>query len=400
MTKSKDAPTKGPALYENWKGLVAGTPLLKTFEIPLFTDAHITGAISEGYGPYQFLNTVPGLGDTHALRPSIVWRLDTYIETERNDIDATDEGRYHGGWLSDEAAALMSLCLGIRVRPGGITREFMPNDDPKGMPTEWAYDEKPVLIFPAFRRGLMVPAAVGTHSLDDLAPLAALPQLTPTESIALIRSARLYQESLWVAESEPNLSWLLMISAIETAASHWREAKDPPLARLQATMPKLETALMEAGGEALTEKIAKMVAPFMGSTKKFLDFMIAFIPDAPVERPWEKGQHSWDAESLRASLNKIYGYRSRALHGGTPFPAPMCSPAMGFGEIGASGKRVLEEVPVGNIGMLGSTWVADDIPMYLHVFEHIVRNALRNWWNSMTPPTALAEPVEDAPFET
>jgi len=35
--------------------------------------------------------------------------------------------------------------------------------------------------------------------------------------VALTRAARLYQDALWMIESEPSLAWLLLVSAIETA---------------------------------------------------------------------------------------------------------------------------------------------------------------------------------------
>lgn len=50
----------------------------------------------------------------------------------------------------------------------------------------------------------------------------------------------------------------------------------------------------------------------------------------------------------------------------------------------------LEEV---NMGFAMSTkrkvWMAGDTPMLLHVFEHIVRNALLKWWNELALKKAL-----------
>ena len=33
------------------------------------------------------------------------------------------------------------------------------------------------------------------------------------------------------------------------------------------------------------------------------------------------------------------------------------------------------------------TWVHEDVPLHLHVFEYIVRNALLDWWRQMAKPT-------------
>ena len=67
--------------------------------------------------------------------------------------------------------------------------------------------------------------------------ISSLPSLGAEQAIALVRSARLYQDALWLAESEPNLSWLLLVSAIETAANLWRSRKDLPLERLKESRP-------------------------------------------------------------------------------------------------------------------------------------------------------------------
>ena len=42
----------GPPSYENWKASSQDSSLLGGYEVPLFTDAHITGEILEGFGPY------------------------------------------------------------------------------------------------------------------------------------------------------------------------------------------------------------------------------------------------------------------------------------------------------------------------------------------------------------
>jgi hypothetical protein len=92
----------------------------------------------------------------------------------------------------------------------------------------------------------------------------------------------------------------------------------------EGPQPDLEEILKQYGGDELVLKVAEEVAPYMVSTKKFVDFVLAFLPDPPSVRPSEWAQHSWDRKSMKASLETIYTYRSKALHGGKPFPAPMC----------------------------------------------------------------------------
>jgi hypothetical protein len=37
------------------------------------------------------------------------------------------------------------------------------------------------------------------------------------------RAARLYQDALWIVESEPNLAWIMLVSTVETAAKEWSD---------------------------------------------------------------------------------------------------------------------------------------------------------------------------------
>jgi hypothetical protein len=80
---------------------------------------------------------------------------------------------------------------------------------------------------------------------------------------------------------------------------------------------------------------------------------------------------------MKRALKKIYDYRSRALHNGTPFPLPMC-------ECPTIHESIFAEKPFAlAYATSGGVWIADDIPMYLNTFEYIARNALINWWRSM-----------------
>jgi hypothetical protein len=387
--KDQERRDRGPFAYENWVLSLRDAPRQMSFEYPLFTDAHITGMVTEGYGPYQFLNTIASVKRGSARKyPAIVLRMNSYLVYDpETDWSRTDESRYHGGLIHDEVAALLSLCLGIRFKAGGYTRIFEPDKDPVGLPVHYSFEDDPVL--PETTREYVIPQAVGTHSLDDVAPFKNLAVLSPGEAIALVRAARLYQDGLWIAESEPALSWLMLVSAVETAAHAWKETEETPLERLQASRPELENLLREAGGEQFLLKVAEQIAPYMGATRKFIDFVLAFLPEPPPERPVEWAQHPWDESSMKRSMQMIYKYRSRALHGGTPFPAPMSLPPMSL-----EGRRI--EVPSGATGTKGSVWVARDLPMLLHTFEYIARKALLKWWESMAARrTGQARPASE-----
>ena len=376
MDKKEIVPTLiGPAFHENWHKSLRGEVLRVAYEVPLFTDARFTGMVTEGYGPYQFLNTISRHDKT--MRAALVLRANSYLVFQLDEELETNEEHYHGGWLADEAAALVSLCLGVRLKAGSVSREFGAND-PKGSPRGWD-EHRPALNINDPKRLIVPSAANDQRSLDALAPLQSLSKLSPRAAGVLIRAARLYQEALWICESEPELSWLLIVSAVEAAAGFWRPGTEAPVEKLKISRPKLEPLLLKAGGTELLEAVATEIAPYMGATKKFIDFMKEFLPAPPQQRPWEWAQHSWDEKPMRNTLKCIYSYRSRALHGGTPFPAPMCHAPMKLEE-------AYEEKPSDLAAGTGThTWVAKDIPIHLHTFEYMVRGALLQWWDSLIP---------------
>lgn len=367
---------KGPFAYENWKAFRKGK-FIEAFEYPLYTDAWIVGEISEGLGPYELINTVPHRNQRRH-RPSLILRSAEFTNRETPAMSKTDDQRYHGGLLSDEIASLISLSLGIRMKSGGATRMFDSSGDPRGRPTEgWGYGDIPIV--PDTSEKPVLPNSRGQHDISDAKILSSLPNMTPRQAIALVRAARLYQEAMWMSDTAPELSWLMFVSAIETAAGEWREEKDSPIEKLRTSRPELERLLKQYGEEELVEKVAEIIAPYMGATKTFEDFALEYLPPPPKIRPAEAFQHSWDKKAMKASLGKIYKYRSRALHGGTPFPAPMCEAPDRLSD------DIDLEIPTGLASSsLGAVWVAKDTPMLLHTFEYIVRNVLIAWWTSIT----------------
>ncbi len=369
-----------PFSYENWHAQIAGSSAHVWYETPLFTDAHIIGAVEEGLGPYQLLNAVPRETMRHT-RPTIVLRVREY---ERPQIDLlqlkrTNDDRYHGGELADELAALVSLHLGIRLKAGAMTRVCWGGGaDPLGRPAAWLDEADPLL--PHIHRSPIVPRALDQHSLDDLELLPHFFVVAPARAVALVRAARLYQEGLWIAESAPELSWLMFVAAVETAAFSWRAGKESPVERLRAERRDVVKKLETAGGPALAEWVARRIAPFIGSTKKFVDFLLEHLPDAPQPRPPEFFAHPWTRNALERSLEIIYDRRSRALHGGKPFPPPMCAAP---GHHGDAGEGWDETYGAPAMATRGSAWLKEDTPMLLSTFEYIARHALLTWWRSL-----------------
>jgi hypothetical protein len=367
---------QGTFAYENWRLHNRGLPVESALEYPLFSDAKVMGELTEGLGPYQIINCIaePKV-DPH--RPILVLRTSYHGNWDYSDLNRTDAAQYHGGTSADEIAALISLGLGIRVKAGGATRWFSPEGDPKGRP--WSFREHgrpdPVITHSAW--GAILPNAQLERTLEPERRLLKFAELSPADSVTLVRAARLYQDAIWIAESEPALSWVLLVSAIETVASEWRRTQDPPRDRMRYSRPELDSLLEERGGAELAEEVAQMIADFMGSGRKFSDFCLTFLPRTPSNRPAREAERiSWETNDLRKALRTIYNYRSLALHAGIPFPAPMCMPPGLYGDPTA-------ECSIGGAGALGGTWAKKDLPMFLHVFEYIVRHAILSWWDSL-----------------
>jgi hypothetical protein len=365
-------------VLQNWIARNCGSPISGTFEYPLYSDARFLQSIQNSGSPYNFFNAMPLRAEPGYVQASLILRLDDHIPHVRPDHSRTDASRYHGGSITDEIAALTSLCVGVRIRAGGVSRYFTnPGKEPLGIPVAW--DRRPIPSLNLDKDRLVLPHVVGNRGLQELERFSWLLQLSPDQSIALVRAARLYQDALWIAESEPALAWLMLVSSLETAANHWKSDNGTPVDRLTHLKPDLVKILKDAGGDCLVQRVASQIEPSLGATKKFVDFTSHFFPEPPIKRPREELQISWDIKQMKNPLQCIYGYRSKALHGGTPFPAPMCEPPFSNSE-----NEYAEKGTIGlAVGSSGGVWKAKDVPINLHVFHHIVRGALLKWWKGM-----------------
>lgn len=197
-----------------------------------------------------------------------------------------------------------------------------------------------------------------------------------------MKAARLYQNATWISDNAPELAWLFLVSAVESVANEWNFSRPPLEVLLREFEPKLvkllEEHAQENQKEKLVKKVANHVAPVKWSTKKFVSFILEFLPPEPTIRPPVAFQHEWTNEAFKKSLKLIYGYRSEVLHKGKSIPAPMCqNPHL-------IEKNQYAEVMIGLAMSTGnSVWRKEDIPMMLNTFEYLVRASILNWWKSL-----------------
>jgi hypothetical protein len=381
----KAHPLIGTASYDNWRAFIDGEPQIEEYEHLLYSDARLSGEVSTGLEPYGFLNLVPLIEEPGTVRAVFVIRWSCHVVFDLPNFDKTDASRYHGGGMIDEIAALASLKCGVRFRAGGLARRFEVRGDPKGRPVAWGPCPEPSMAIG--NRRLVLPTVTGEHSIMGVEQLKSFPSLRPKQAIALVRSARLYQDALWLAESEPNLSWLMLVGAVETAANIWSRSADSSLDRLKEdSRPALVEYLNATGIDGLADRVAKEFADVIGVGKKFREFLLTYLPEPPPERPPNYVQVDWSTDSLAQAFRNIYHYRSKALHDGMPFPAPMCQPPVKY----ESAWEAPEERPHG-MSVSGGTWLPDDLPMRLHIFEYITRHALNAWWSAMAAQCVHAE---------
>jgi hypothetical protein len=380
----------GPWGYANWRAFLADFPEAHASEYALISDAHFTGHLVSERSPYQVLNMVAREDGTAraalSLRVGVHWDRDVVSEklAEMGAAPApvSDSSRFHGGDLRDELAALLALALGTRVHAGEHTRDFRAGGDPRGRPVAYEGRRARPLVRSGDRH--IVPGVVGTRSLEtDL--LANYPTLKPATATALLRAARSYQEAVWVAEVDPSLAWLLLVSAVETAANQWypvdgRGSELTPAQLLALSKPNVVQELERAEGTDLVQRVADEIAHLFKATDKFIRFLERFMPDSPSARPPEFVALGWSKRKMREALSQVYELRSRALHAGVPYPPPMCEAPFPL-DVGANGVVPVAEIPYYTLSyQQGGFWVASDTPMILNTFEYITRNALQGWW--------------------
>ena len=395
-----------PACAANWKAVANGMPIQWTAEYPIFSDAWLTGEIKQQLGPYQLINTAsPRQKHEMHLYPAVVLRVDWHlpIDALSPNFSEPDATSYHGGYPEDEVAALLGLCIGARMKAGGATRHFDPEGDPRGRPSVYAHKIVQQIPLPRVKSRVL-PWTDRPHYVNeaDNPTFGRFHTLTYRNASAIVKAARLHQEALWIAEGAPEMAWVLLVTAIETAAFHWRNVTMSPRDWLENRKPELCAQFVKEKREDLLQLVADQMQ--FGATAQFRGFLEEFCPSAPAERPKDRRhQHPWEKRALKKSFCAIYSRRSNFVHSGIPFPAMMCmSPTRDDTD---RARPRYSEICLGSGFAVGGgswKWKKKDAPMQLHIFEYIVRGALLEWWKWCLPEvpylnTATESDLQKAP---
>lgn len=381
-SRKKGATPPPPVSWINWQAAKANSTATGAAEFAIFTDCRTVGELRDGIGPYAVLNTIPIFPDVFgSLEVANLPRQPQPITLRAHDhVPADPADPQSQNWLDnstvdDEIAALLSLALGRRFRGGGLSRRFWFNADadPLGQPYE--YGRRMPHLPQGYGRGLVIPEARSTANLSEAQPLLTrYGDLASDSAATVLRVSRAYRDGLWVAEGDPSEAWLRFVSAVETAGGTWTPGSVSNADTVRLSMPSVANALAEHGDE-YAQRVSDLLADLVGSTRRFVAFLLDNAPAAPLPRPSHSGV---DWTNLKPALAKAYSWRSLALHTGTPIPWGMSMPPMKTDTGGMT-----ETAP--GIGTIedGIELPLSELPMLLSTFEYIARNALVRWWASL-----------------
>ncbi|NGY65059.1 hypothetical protein G7043_39715 [Lentzea sp. NEAU-D13] len=369
----------GTDAWRNWIAFNDEKPETENADDELYSDRLFVGGPSS-HGPYALAAIIgrPLPGTLPTVRPAVRLHVgvhanlipDVVIDGE---LVPANSDAYHGGTASDEIAALVSLILGVRLRVAGTARLSGIHEHSEAHPP--IYLEVAPLAHPGRLGREYIPAALTRLAdLGQLDRLDSFPDLNEEAQVELVRAARAYATGLWWSNEDQNHAWLQLVTAIEIAANYRQTGQVTPQELVEDLWPELWAALQTAD-DAVRAEVSHQIAPQIRATKKFVDFLTECAPEPADLRP-PTGELDWTKMAQHAKL--IYRHRSKALHGGKPFPLPMLEQPR------HEANGAIQEVPWGlNTGGLGGVWDAKEAPMLLSTFEHIARGSLLNWWDEL-----------------
>ncbi|MEI7191467.1 hypothetical protein WCT98_07490 [Pectobacterium brasiliense] len=330
-------------------------------------------------GPYQFFFDSTAKGDS--VQTLITVRVKFYSVNQEKKEEY--ETLHFNANIGDEIAGLLSLSLGVKIFYAGISRTISPlyekykfsHDDPYGVPKIPNKFNPPPLsiteslpVLPSLNKDIYGNESI--KRLDNLIKASAI------QYKGFIRAACLYRDALEMVDYDPNLSWVLMVSAVETAAVLEKNQNSSAIETFELGSPELFSLLKSNNNENLLDDAALLIAPTLKATEKFINFCIKYFPVQPTHRAKDDNLRiDWRPENMKKILSVIYNYRSSYLHSGKRFPSIMSSSPIGD-----------EEMPsiVREKDYLNRIWKRKEVPINLHIFNYMVQNMLMNWCGSFS----------------
>lgn len=382
MTKSEPHDSLdhlGPPAWTNWHRFIddpGSHQGLHAVETNLYSDTRLTGSLelrenwgySQDGGPYRVLHAYGNGGpcDDGMVHPRYIFRA--MLVPEGKNWPKVVEGID----IEHEVAALLTLETGVRIHTGSRTRYINP-EDPVGSP-------RGELLHPGqVQRGSswhwLVPGLEMLSGVHQCALFVTYLKLSKPSAVALTRASMSYSSALWICESQPELAWLLFVTALECIAATVPLRTSDTAPALPVELDSVMAALPNDQREILTSYIQERTF----STRKFLELLQRFLPAAPMQRlhheptrPSE-GRLDWDWSRMKPLLKRVYDMRSKRLHAGVHFPVWMCDAPRKTSD----GQFVWEysERPK-NVRCPGSP------DLTLNTFAYITRMTILNWWRA------------------
>jgi hypothetical protein len=228
-----DAVGMGTDAWRNWNAFNEQNPETENADDELYSDRHFVGGPST-YGPYSLavILRLDRPETTSAIRPAVRVRVGVHANlvpdvVRDGKLVPANSDAYHGGGVSDEIAALVSLTLGVRLRVAGTSRLSGIHRQGEEQPS--IYLEVAPLASPGRLGREYIPAAL--HRPADLGLLDRLdsfPDLDEEAQVELVRAARAYATGLWWSNEDQNQAWLQFVTAVEIAANHRQKVRATP----------------------------------------------------------------------------------------------------------------------------------------------------------------------------
>lgn len=211
------------------------------------------------------------------------------------------KGFYHGGSVADEFVSLFALAKRRRFRVGPTVRV---NENPR------RFD---------FERRVHPALFADAGSLTDAARIIARSaSLRPEAKLRFMLAARYYRQALSQVETQSDMAFISLVSAIEAVSGSWTGPGGEP----GSLTDSLEALLSKVEDSELRADLKHEFWEFGAVRRKFVGFVLEHVEASfwtDSGRPTEEWKRI-EPTDLEKHVRRIYDARSALLHNGTPIP--------------------------------------------------------------------------------